>query len=62
MLNGYCRHVDGGTNTIEHDLRILNMAASMTKTIRIDTIKKSEEAQKTLAVISTNKTARRLAG
>ena len=34
----------------------------MTKTIRIDTIKKSEEAQKTLAVISTNKTARRLAG
>ena len=34
----------------------------MSESIQINTIKKSEEAQKTLAVISSNRTARRLAG
>ena len=38
------------------------MATTMSESIQINTIKKSEEAQKTLAVITSNQTARRLAG
>ena len=38
------------------------MATTMSGSIQINTIRKSEEAQKTLMVIKSNRTARRLAG
>ena len=62
LLNGYCKHAEGKNSTIDYDLRVLKMAISMSEKIQVNTIRKSAEAQKTLKVINSNKTAKRLAG